>query len=422
MQTMAAIDDLMQQGLRVMAAGQPDRAAQLFEQVVAAAPQHAQALFHLGQINLQRRNAAAAQDLLERAANAAPDNPVFALNLSFAWRMIGNADGELAAITRSLAADPYYFPALLAKGIFFERTGEKKKAARTYKNLMIILPADSEIPETMKAPIAHARELIGENAVALNAHLETALAGIRARHAAEKQTRFDRCKDVVLGRRKVYAPQPSLLHFPGLPGNEFFDRELFPWLTELESKTDAIREELNRVMREDAAEFTAYIDHPVDSPSRQWLELNHSARWSVFFLWKDGARYEINCSRCPVTAAAAEALPIVRIPNFGPTIMFSTLAPKTHIPPHSSVTNTRLVVHLPLIVPKGCRFRVGNEIREWQEGEAWIFDDTIEHEAWNDSDQTRVILMIDIWHPMLSEAERELIAAMLNGVKSYYGS
>jgi len=71
--------------------------------------------------------------------------------------------------------------------------------------------------------------------------------------------------------------------------------------------------------------------------------------------------------------------------------MFSLLAPHTRIPSHYGDTNARLVGHLPLILPGNCRFRVGNEIREWRYGEAWLFDDTIEHEAWNDSDEVRVI-------------------------------
>ncbi len=76
-------------------------------------------------------------------------------------------------------------------------------------------------------------------------------------------------------------------------------------------------------------------------------------------------------------------------------------------------------MHLPLIVPEDCRFRVGNETREWKEGKAWVFDDTIDHEAWNDSDELRVIMMIDIWNPFLSPAERDMTREILNGVKDY---
>ena len=93
--------------------------------------------------------------------------------------------------------------------------------------------------------------------------------------------------------------------------------------------------------------------------------------------------------------------------------MFSMLAPRTRIPAHTGVANTRLVCHLPLIVPSGCGFRVGDTVREWREGEAFVFDDTIEHEAWNDSDQLRVVLIFDLWAPALSEAERIAVAAII---------
>ena len=96
-----------------------------------------------------------------------------------------------------------------------------------------------------------------------------------------------------------------------------------------------------------------------------------------------------------------------------PNAMFSLLAPGAHIPPHNGVANTRLVCHLPLIVPPGCWFRVGAERREWRIGAAWVFDDTIEHEARNESDSLRVILIVDTWHPDLSPGERRAVAAAM---------
>jgi aspartyl/asparaginyl beta-hydroxylase (cupin superfamily) len=79
------------------------------------------------------------------------------------------------------------------------------------------------------------------------------------------------------------------------------------------------------------------------------------------------------------------------------------------IPPHTGVTNTRAIVHLPLVVPSGCRFRVGGETREWKEGQAFVFDDTIEHEAVNDSERDRIILIFDVWNPHLTPREQDLI-------------
>ena len=93
--------------------------------------------------------------------------------------------------------------------------------------------------------------------------------------------------------------------------------------------------------------------------------------------------------------------------------------PRTKIPAHTGVTNTRLTVHLPLVVPPGCRFRVGGETREWRKGTAWVFDDTIEHEAWNSSNELRVILLFDIWRPELSDQERAQVAATLECVDRF---
>ena len=95
---------------------------------------------------------------------------------------------------------------------------------------------------------------------------------------------------------------------------------------------------------------------------------------------------ESHVARCRRTAAVLAQIPQVDIPGRGPTASFSILDAHTRIPAHTGVTNTRVTVHLPLIVPPGCGFRVGGETRESQVGTGWVFDDTIEHEAWNDSD------------------------------------
>jgi aspartate beta-hydroxylase len=113
---------------------------------------------------------------------------------------------------------------------------------------------------------------------------------------------------------------------------------------------------------------------------------------------------------------------MARQAGFSPTAVFSALEPRAHIPPHTGSTNVRLLVHLPLILPGPARFRVGNEARSWEMGRAWVFDDTIEHEAWNDADLTRVILIFDVWNPLLGEAERERITEMMLARRAYYAA
>jgi aspartyl/asparaginyl beta-hydroxylase (cupin superfamily) len=159
--------------------------------------------------------------------------------------------------------------------------------------------------------------------------------------------------------------------------------------------------------------FAPYIQYAPGTPENQFAELNHNSRWSSLWLWRDGAPQDEPMARCPKTTAVLAQLPLCDQPEFAPTALFSALAPRTRIPPHTGSTNSRLLVHLPLVLPGPAGFRVGNEVREWRLGEAWVFDDTIEHEAWNDADQTRVILIFDIWNPLLSDDERELVSALL---------
>ena len=414
------IAELVRLANQAMQTGRLDEATRLWTQVRASMPGHPQALLHLGQHQLYRGDAAAARVLLEQAAAADPANPVVPLNLSAAFRAMGDSFNELAALNRALAIDPYFFPALLAKGMYFERIGRRKEAAKIYKDVLTIAPPHPE--EWAQKPLQHAREIVDQNTAALEAFLDRKLAAVRARFDETPLNRFDECKDILTGAKQVQMQRPTMLHFPRLPAIPFYDRSDFPWLAEVEGATAAIREELLVLLREDAEEFGAYVNHPDDAPLNQWAALNRSPKWSAYFLWSNGARVDEHCVRCPKTAAILDRAPMATVPGAAPAVFFSTLAPRTLIPPHTGVTNTRLIVHIPLIVPEGCWFRVGNEKREWKPGEALIFDDTIEHEAWNGSDQLRAILIFDIWNPYLNEAERALVCELLAGVEAYYAS
>jgi aspartyl/asparaginyl beta-hydroxylase (cupin superfamily) len=212
------------------------------------------------------------------------------------------------------------------------------------------------------------------------------------------------------------------MHFPELPTIEFFERSDFPWLDSIEAATDDIRAELLNVLADGPATLEPYVSLAETSQLNQFRELNNSRRWGVYFLWREGVEFKEHTARCPRTVAALEAWPPCDVPGYSPSAVFSILDARTRIPPHTGVTNTRLIVHLPLIVPPGCGFRVGGETREWQPGKAWVFDDTIEHEAWNDSDLPRAVLIFDVWSPFLGEAERELVRSTTIAVGDYYGT
>ena len=378
-----------------------------------AEPSPAAPLIQQAHQALRRRDVDGALELLQQAQAAAPADPEPLMTRALALRMRGDLSGAVRALDGALALDPYHFVALLSKGAVLEQASGAKAAAPVYRNALKIAPADDRLPPPLRGPLARAREVVRGQDDALHARLTTELAEVRARWPGERLTRFDEAVEIFSGRAKPYVQEPLLLHYPQLPAIPFYDEAMFPWLAELEAATSAIQAELEAARAERGGDFAPYIAFPTGALVNQWGELNHSRRWSTFFLWKDGARQDEACALCPETAGLLERLPMARQPGFAPTAMFSALEPQTRIPPHTGSSNVRLIVHLPLVLPGPARFRVGNETRDWQVGRAWVFDDTIEHEALNDADETRVILIFDVWNPLLSEAERALITAIM---------
>ena len=368
---------------------------------------------------LRARNPGAALPLLRQAEALSPADPNLKMQLALALRATGDLGGALDTLDQALVIDPYLLLALLSKGYLLERLGRRHEAAAVYRNALKTAPPDDQLAPGLLEPLHRAREAVREDSERMEAFLLDRTKSLREGRAGEAMDRFDLGLQLFAGGKRLYLPQPVVLHYPGLPVSQFYDRNLFPWLGELEAATQTIREELIHVLRDDLEEFNPYIQYPPGVPVNQWVELNHNPRWNSYFLWKDGRKDEAHCHRCPRTADLLERLPMLDQPGFGPTAVFSVLAPKTHIPPHTGSTNTRLLVHLPLILPGPARFRVGNEVRDWKMGEAWVFDDTIEHEAWNDADQTRVILILDVWNPHLTAAERVLISAMMTAKTEY---
>ncbi|HLU06992.1 MAG TPA: aspartyl/asparaginyl beta-hydroxylase domain-containing protein [Woeseiaceae bacterium] len=363
---------------------------------------------------LRRGDTGRAFDILSRAESVAPGDASVHLSRALVYRSTGDSAAALESLDTVLALEPRNFLALLSKGFLLEQQGLARKAATVYRSAIAVAPPTDRVPPALAGALTRARQAVAENSKALRAHLEENLAEFRTRFGTEDLDRFDESVDILTGKTRAYVQQPLLLHYPRLPAIPFFDRELFPWLAELEAQTGAIQEELGNLLEGAGTEpFAPYIAYPPGAPLDQWSDLNHSRRWSSFFFWRDGVRQDEACARCPRTAAALEALPMARQSRLAPTAMFSALEAHTEIPPHTGSTNIRAIVHLPLVLPGPCRFRVGNVTREWRMNEAWAFDDTIEHQAWNDNDGLRVILIFDVWNPFLSEAERSLVTEML---------
>lgn len=417
----ATIIRVLQAAKAEEAAGRISESDQLLANVAQRAPNHPAVLNELGVRMLARGAADQAQLLFSRAASANPNQPAIWANLASSLRALGRRIEEFDAIEKALALEPRHLSALLQKGEYLEQSGDPRNAAQAFQAALDSLPAGAAIPPHLKTAFERAREKVDADREALNEALEKPLAEIRARHGGERQRRVEQCLATLTGKRRTYHSQPTWMYFPELPAIEFFDRALFPWLAQLEAVSHEIRAELMRVLVADRDGLQPYIDFHAGLPIDQFAQLNHSRKWSAYFLWNQGQPVPGHIARCPVTARTLEdVVPRCRVEGRAPTAFFSILDPNTRIPAHTGITNTRCTVHLPLIVPPDCGFRVGSTTREWVADEAWIFDDTIEHEAWNLSDTPRAVLIFDIWNPLLTPAERDMIQTATEVYGQYY--
>lgn len=362
---------------------------------------------------------AGAQALLESLVQREPRNVAAWLNLAATRRQLELYDAAFAALHAALLLDSRNFPALLMRASLLERIGHAKDAAVAYGIALVQVPPDNALDASMVRAVQHARAVNARHIAEVHEFVRTATADALVDCGQAAQRRMEAFIGTTLRLRKRYMQQPMEYFYPGLPTTEFYEREEFPWLTEFEAAGAAIRRELLDVLRDDAGGFNPYIHYAEHEPLEQWRELNHSPLWTSYNLFESGAPVADRCRRTPHTMAAVALLPQPQIPLRSPCAMYSLLRPHTRIPPHTGIANFRLVIHLPLILPGQCWFRVGGETREWRLGEAWVFDDTIEHEAWNDSSEARVILICDIWHPRIPADERAAIARIIAATDAY---
>ena len=333
------------------------------------------------------------------------------LKLAALLRAAGQPREALGAVHRALEASPLDFMALLMRATLLDLLGDPQ-ADQAWSHALAQKPRGALPPQVASVFEEGERR----HAAWLDKREERMRAAMEQAEAAadvEQRARIARFRTNVLRRTRAYHSEPTDFHFPGLTEREFHPRRLFPWIEELETRTGAVAAELEAVMRAERAELVPYVQYEAHQPLDQWRPLNHNLDWTAIHLLQNGRRVEANARHCPETMALLERLPQPDIAGAGPNAMFSLLAPGTAIPPHVGVNNARLVCHLPLVVPDGCWFRVGAETRFWKRGEAFVFDDTIEHEAMNPSGELRVVFIFDVWNPELAPVERDAIAALI---------
>lgn len=400
-------------------------AARQFRALLERVPTHATALQFLGFEASQRQDYPTAIDLYQRAVAAQPEDAESWYNLGMAHFAARQLPEALEALGATLARDGSILHAMLYQGVVLEQMGRADDAAAAF--LYASRFAESNVDPSALSP--DLRRFLNYAMDQVRAHLkrsfDAALAPVVAAHGEAAVARIRKGAYMFAGlipsEHAHPKWRPGLFNIPDLPVQVFFDRSMFEWSERVEAATDMIRAELMKVMEEDGASFVPYVNHEEGTHGAKVFKgINKSMDWTSLHFYRHGERVEETFRRCPGTGALLESMDLQRVPGYGPEVMFSVLRPHSRIPAHYGAVNGRLVVHLPLIVPPNCgALRALDQEHVWQEGRLMMFDDTFEHEAWNHSDHTRVVLLMDTWNPYITPAEREAFCAVMQTAQRF---
>ena len=367
---------------------------------------------------LQAGNNSVAKGLFEQIIATGNADSSHWMGLAYAGSRLGDGESALKAVDKALELFPQNLRAIILKADLLKQQGTSRKALDYYTYALQLAANAQNIPADIQQDLQRAEKM---RAIQMDEYRSFLIQEIKANglslHPGNR--RFQQSLDIMLGNKEIYYQNPRRYYFPGLPQIQFYERDQFGWVGELESRTQEIQTELSAVM-EDTPRFSPYVKKGDQHLGRDNKGLADNDDWSALFIWDYGHLVKENADLFPNTVDALESVPLPKITDQSPMALFSKLSADTHIPPHNGLLNTRLICHLPLIVPENCgALRVGNEMREWVEGELLVFDDSIEHEAWNRSQEERVILLFEIWRPELNDEERQLVTTMLQAVKAY---
>ncbi|WP_422061024.1 aspartyl/asparaginyl beta-hydroxylase domain-containing protein [Sphingopyxis sp.] len=380
---------------------------------VQLSDQEAERLAREGVEALGRGKPAEARERFERVTRSGRANAQIWMLLAVACDAMRDMIATEAAADRLLAIEPHAVRGLILKGDCREAATDERAALAAYE-IALRVAGGQTLPDDLIAEVRRVDAWVAAFRVRVQDLREVALASAGF-PPESRSARFQQSLDILNWSKRIYVQEPTGYYFPELPQIQFFDTGAFDWVSSVEAATHAIRQEIQDLLdTAGTGDFRPYIQSEVNRPRLDKNPLLDSKDWSALFLCENGRLSDEIIARCPATWDAVQAAPLPWIVN-SPTAMFSLLRAGARINPHTGMHNARLTCHLPLIVPPGCRFRVGNDVREWEVGKLIIFDDSIEHEAWNESAEDRIVLIFDIWRPELSEQERQEVAALFRG-------
>ena len=407
-----------EQGHLLLTQGKVKEAEASFSAALEQDPDHVEALNVLGLAALRDGDIDNALALLKRAAAVDGGQALTLLHLGRAHAAAFELDAAEASYVAALKREPRLHIARLQLAELHEKRGDIARAVMTFARALNDAQSEGRwlntatTPAALHAAVDHAQRFVREKRIAGFAEI---MAPFVKQYGASAMRRVEQAIRIHLhlepGMSTDPRQKPTFLFFPGLPATPYLDKGLILEIEDLEARTNDIRAELLALLPSAAGRERVFHTGELEEANLRGLDTPPS--WNGYYFFRHGERRADNCAACPVTAAALDELPLARVPGHGPEVLFSVFSPGTHLLPHCGVTNTRVVGHLPLMIPDDCALRVGGEDHQWREGEVVVFDDTYEHEAWNRSDRTRVVMIFDLWNPFLSLAERAALSTLV---------
>lgn len=428
---MTTVDERLQAARRWASQGRLDAARLELEAVLKDEPGHESARRGAAQFALALGDGRGAAAHWQHLVAVRPEDPALRYQWAQALERVGQAPAAQSVLAEFLQQHPQWPELWLYRAHLHEQMGQVDDQLKALHQALTRAHKvgqwldDGTTPPQLRATIQAARAAWTRRR---KAHLEAAYEDLLAQHGPDALRRVQHALAVYLKEVTDAPPdprqRPKFLYFPGLdtplhPG-PYHDPMRHPWAAALQGHGAAIRAEAEAWLRDPQGKEGFLTFRPGDNADDYLGGTGAERAWDALFFYRHGQRLDAAHARCPQTSAALEAVDLCRIPGQTPEICFSVLEPGTMIKPHYGVTNTRLVMHLPLIVPPDCALQVlGSEPHAWQEGRLFMFDDTYEHQAWNRSDRVRVILLMDCWHPSLTEVERLALTALVQRIAAF---
>ncbi|NWX04556.1 ASPH hydroxylase, partial [Caloenas nicobarica] len=404
--------------------GKVEEALRAFEALVNQYPQSPRARYGKAQSEDDLAEKMRSNEMLQKAINtydevaSLPNVPSDLIKLSLKreadrQQFLGRMRGSLVTLQKLVQLFPSDTSIKNDLGVGYLLIGDNSNAKKVYEEVLSLAPNDG-FAKVHYGFILKAENKIAESIPYLKEGLESGDPGtddgrfyFHLGDALQRMGDKDAYKWYELGYQRGHFAsvwQRSLYNVKGLKAQ--------PWWTARETGYTELVKSLEKNWKLIRDEGLAVMDKKRNLFLPEDENLREKGDWSQFTLWQQGRKNENACKSVPKTCALLERFPEATGCRRG-QVKYSIMHPGTHVWPHTGPTNCRLRMHLGLVIPKeGCRIRCAQENRTWEEGKVLIFDDSFEHEVWQDAENYRLIFIVDVWHPELTAQQRRTLPAI----------